>query len=186
MKSKFILFTIGMLAFSIGFSACSETTPATNANANRAAANANLNANNTAVAVNANSTNTNTHANRWNSNISKEDYDKDRAGYEKDKSTTETIGTGLNDSWLWFKTRSALATTSDLRDSTVGVSVSNEVVTLSGTVGDAAQKASAEKVAKGITGVKSVKNELKVSANDSMTNQMVNGNTGQRNANAKK
>jgi hypothetical protein len=175
MKFKFLLFTIGILTFSIGLAACSETTPGTNANANRAAANANLNANNTAVVVNANHSNTD--SNRWNSNISKEDYEKDKAGYEKNKSTTEVIGTGINDSWLWFKVRSALAMADDLRDSTISASVSNEVVTLSGTVANAAQKASAEKTAKGITGVKSVKNELKVAANDSMTNQMVNGNT---------
>ena len=131
-------------------------------------------ANNTAVVVNATPANTN--ANRWNSNISKEDYEKGRSGYEKEKTTTEVIGTGINDSWLWFKTRSALAMTDDLRDSTISVSVSDEVVTLAGTVGDAAQKASAEKTAKGISGVKSVKNNLKVSATDSVTNQMVNGN----------
>jgi len=183
MKFKFLLFTIGILAFSIGFSACSETTPGTNANANRAAANANLNANNTGVLVNANHSNTN--SNRWNSNISKEDYEKDKAGYEKGKTTTETIGTGLNDSWLWFKVRSALAMADDLRDSTISVSVSNEVVTLAGTVASAAQKASAEKTAKGVTGVKSVKNELKVAANDSMTNQVVNGNTRPANSNKK-
>lgn len=184
MKFKFLLFTIGILTFSIAFTACSETTPATNANANRAAANANLHANNTAVVVNANTTNTNTNANRWNSNISKEDYEKGKSGYEKDKTTTEVIGTGINDSWLWFKTRSALAMTDDLRDSTISVSVSDEVVTLAGTVGDAAQKASAEKTAKGISGVKSVKNNLKVSATDSVTNQMVNGNA-RANANKK-
>ena len=180
MKVKLICITAGLLALAIGLAACSETTPGTNANANRAANNANLNANNTAVVVNANTTNTNTNSNRWNSNISKEDYEKDRAGYEKGKTTTETIGTGLNDSWLWFKTRSSLAMVNDLRDSTISVSVSNEVVTLAGTVASAAHKAEAEKTAKAVTGVKSVKNDLKVAANDSMTNQMVNGNTNAR------
>jgi hyperosmotically inducible protein len=177
MKIKFIAIMAGLLALAIGLAACSDTTPGTNANANRAAANANLNANNTGVVVNANSTNTNTNSNRWNSNISKEDYEKNKAGYEKEKTTTEVIGTGINDSYLWFKTRSALAMANDLRDSTLSVSVSNEVTTLAGTVANAAQKTSAETVAKGITGVKSVENEIKVAANDSMTNQMVNGNT---------
>ncbi len=183
MKYKVLTLTVGLLALSIVFAACSGTTPGTNATANRAAANANLNANNTAVVVNSNSTGTN--SNRWNSNISKEDYEKDKAGYEKQKSTTEVIGTGINDSWLWFKLRSALATVDDLRDSTISVSVSNEVATLAGTVGSAAQKASAEKTAKGITGVKSVKNELKVSATDSVANHVVNGNTRLANANKK-
>jgi len=174
MKLKFLVILTGLLALAAVFIACSGTTPGTNANANRAAANANLNANNTAVVVNSNAA---TNSNRWNSNISKEDYEKDKAGYEKNKSTTEVIGTGINDSWLWFKVRSALAMANDLRDSTISVSVSNEVVTLAGTVANAAQKASAEKTAKGVTGVKSVKNDLKVSAGDSITNQMVNGNT---------
>ncbi|MEP6903952.1 MAG: BON domain-containing protein, partial [Actinomycetota bacterium] len=41
-------------------------------------------------------------------------------------------------------------------------------------VGSAAEKEKAYTVAKGIEGVKSVKNELIVAKNDSMTNQMVN------------
>jgi hypothetical protein len=183
---KYLSLAVGIMVSALAFSACSETTPATNANANRAAANANLPANNTAIVVNAN-TNTpaNTNSGRWNSNISKEEYDKDRAGYEKEKSTTEVIGTGLNDSWLWFKTRSALAATNDLRDSTISVSVSNEVTTLAGTVATAAQKDSANTVAKGITGVKSVKNDLKISATDSATNRVVNASTTNSNANSK-
>jgi hyperosmotically inducible protein len=180
MKFKFVAIVMGLMALAIGIAACSDTGTANNSrNTNMA----NLNKN-TAVVVNATPANTN--SNRWNSNISKEEYEKDKAGYEKGKTTTEVIGDGINDSWLWFKTRSALAMAEDLRDSTISVSVSNEVVTLAGTVASAAQKASAEKVAKGITGIKSVKNELKVSANDSVTNQMVNGNTSPRNANATK
>ena len=50
------------------------------------------------------------------------------------------------------------------------------MVTLKGTVDDAAQKTKAEQVAKGIDGVKSVKNELKVAPNDSMTNTSSNSN----------
>jgi hypothetical protein len=186
MKLKFIGILVGLVALAVVvFAACSGTTPGTNANANRAATNANLNTNNTGVVVNSNNTTTN--SNRWNSNISKEEYEKDKAGYEKNKTTTEVIGTGINDSWLWFKTRSSLAMADDLRDSTLSVSVSDEVVTLAGTVASAAQKASAEKTAKAVTGVKSVKNEIKVSANDSLTNQMVNGNTKTgSNANANK
>jgi osmotically-inducible protein OsmY len=172
MKYKVLGLTVGLLALAIVFAACSDM--GGNSNANRAA-NMNKIANNTAVVVNATPANTN--SNRWNSNISKEDYDKDKAGYEKQRTTTEVIGTGLNDSWLWFKVRSALAMADDLRDSTISVSLSDEVATLAGTVASAAQKASAEKTAKGVTGVKSVKNELKVSATDSLTNHMVNGNT---------
>lgn len=170
MKTK-IFMTIGLSAFAL---AGCETTSNTNVNLR------NVNSN-TAVVVNNNANtpaiiNTNTSTNTRNSNVNRADYDKTRGDYEKDKGSS-TIGQGVNDSWLWFKTKSALATTADLRDSTINVDVVNDVVTLKGTVGTAAEKASAEKVAKEIEGVKSVKNELKVAANDSMTNQMVNGNT---------
>ncbi len=119
---------------------------------------------------------------RSNSNISRSDYDKNRAEYEKDRGSS-TIGQGLNDSWIWFKTRAALATAEDLRDSTINVDVVDDMITLKGTVGTAAQKASAEKIAKTIEGQKGVKNELQIKPKDSMTNQMVNGNTASANKN---
>lgn len=180
MKIK-IFMTIGLSA--LAFAGC-ETTSNTNVNSR------NVNSN-TAVVVNNNANtptiiNTNTNSNTRNSNVNRADYDKSRADYEKDKGSS-TIGQGVNDSWLWFKTRTALATTDDLRDSTINVDVVNDVVTLKGTVAGGAQKARAEEVAKGIEGVKSVKNELKVATNDSMTNQMVNGNTANKsNSNANK
>ena len=55
--------------------------------------------------------------------------------------------------------------------------VVNDVVTLKGTVATAAQKTRAEEVAKGIDGVKSVKNELKVAPADSVTNMSGNSNS---------
>jgi Predicted periplasmic or secreted lipoprotein len=113
---------------------------------------------------------------RDNSNVSREDYDKNRGEYERDRGSS-TIGQGVNDSWIWFKTKTALATADDLRDSTINVDVVNDVITLKGTVATAAQKTQAETVAKTIEGQKGVKNELLVRAGDSMTNQMVNGNT---------
>lgn len=155
-----------VLSLAVAFAACGgaanngnvKTNSITNLGAN--------NANTGAVVVNANTTN----ANRWNNaNISREEYDKKRAEYEKDRGSS-TIGTGVNDSWLWFKTRAALLTTSDLRDSTINVDVSNEVITLKGTVATAAQKAKAEQVANGIEGKKKVVNQLKVAPNDSITN----------------
>lgn len=152
-------------AFSIG--AC-DTTATVNTNTNARNANSN-----TAIVVNATATPTPRTAN---SNISREDYDKNRAEYEKDKGSS-TIGQGVNDSWLWFKTKTALATTDDLRDSTINVDVVNDKITLRGTVATAAQKTQAETVAKGIEGQKGVTNQLTVKADDSMTNQMVNGNT---------
>jgi hypothetical protein len=145
----------------------------TSTNMNNSRANVtNLGANNAntgAIVVNAN-------ANRWsNTNITREEYDKNRAEYEREKGSS-TIGQGVNDSWLWFKTRAALLTTSDVRESTINVDVVNDVVTLKGTVETAAQKAKAEEVAKDIDGVKSVKNELKVAPKDSVTNMSSNSN----------
>jgi hyperosmotically inducible periplasmic protein len=173
MKTKLIMTTVGLAALAL---AGCETTSNTN--------NANVRVNsNTAVVTNANAnvpvTNTNTRSN----NPTREEYDKNRAEYEKDKGSS-TIGQGANDSWLWFKTRAALLTTSDLRESTINVDAVNDVITLKGTVASAAQKAKAEEVAKGIEGVKSVKNELKVAPADSATNQMVNGGSNTRTSNA--
>ena len=111
-----------------------------------------------------------------NSNVNRADYDKNRAEYEKDKGSS-TVGQGVNDSWIWFKAKAALAAANNLRDSTINVDVANDVITLKGTVGTAAEKTEAETVAKSIEGQKGVKNELTVKTNDSMTNQMVNGNT---------
>jgi osmotically-inducible protein OsmY len=137
------------------------------------------NASSNAYVVNKNSnsySSNSSNSNRWNSNISREDYEKNRSEYEKNKSTSETIGQSLEDSWLWFKTKSSLMTTSDLRDSTINVDVQNGVITLKGTVVSAAEKTKAKQVADGIEGKKSVVDQLKVAPNDSMTNQAVNGN----------
>jgi len=171
------LIVVGAVS-SLAFNACETTS---NSNANMRNANAN-----TAVVVNSNTysnSNMSSNANKWNSNITREEYEKNKSEYEKEKGSS-TIGQGADDMWLWVKTRAELLGTSDLRESTINVDVVNSVVTLKGTVADAAQKTKAEQVAKAIDGVKSVKNELKVQPNDSMTNQAVNGNT-KTNANRK-
>jgi hyperosmotically inducible protein len=145
-----------------------------NNSSNNSRANVNLGANNAnvgAVVVNSNGAN----SNRWNANITREEYEKNKADYDKEKGSS-TIGSGANDMWLWVKTRASLMGTNDLRDSTINVDVVNDVVTLKGTVETAAQKSKAEQVAKDIDGVKSVKNELKVAPNDSVTNMSSNTN----------
>jgi hypothetical protein len=173
-------------ALAVGTIGC-ET--ATNTTVNKSAMNGNTS--NVAVVVNNNSnmaanTGMNTNKMVMNSNVSRADYDRDRAKYEAEKGAS-TIGQGANDSWIWFKTKGALATTDDLRDSTINVDVANDVVTLRGTVATKAESDKAASVAKGIEGVKSVTNNLKVQAGDSMTNQMVGGNSNTTsNANMKK
>jgi hyperosmotically inducible protein len=161
-KNKLVVFLAGvtLMVLAIG---C-ETATNTNTNTNVAVSNANRNAN---VNANAN-TNVNANANRRavNANISREEYEKGKESFaEEAKRLGRTIGTGANDGWLWTKTRAVLATTDDLRDSTINVDVDNAVVTLSGTVATQAQKTKAAQVAKGVEGVKSVKNNLVVSAN---------------------
>ncbi|MFN6964684.1 MAG: BON domain-containing protein [Pyrinomonadaceae bacterium] len=162
--------------------ACGDTATNTT-NTNRSNAVTNLGANNAntgAVVVNSN---TNTNANRWNPNITREEYEKNKADYEKEKGSS-TIGSGANDMWLWVKTRASLMGADDLRESTINVDVVDAVVTLKGTVGSAAQKTKAEQVAKAIEGVKSVRNELKVAPNDSMTNTGGSSNASRSNANS--
>jgi hypothetical protein len=166
MQFRLLIAIVG-LALMVG--ACNSSSNTANSNANRSNGMTNIAASNTntaAVVTNANSTS----ANKWNSNISREEYEKNRGEYEKGKRPSESVGQSVEDSWLWFKTRSALATTSDLRDSTIDVDVTNGVITLKGTVETAAQKTKAKQVADGIEGKKSVVDQLKVSANDSMTN----------------
>jgi hypothetical protein len=149
MRHKIVAMMIGTLALAL--SGCGDTT---NYNAN---ANANLAANaNVAVA-------TATPTPRR--GLTREEYEREKDRYTREaKEAGRTIGSGINDGWLWVKTRFDLAAADDLRDSTINVDVDNDVVTLSGTVATRAQKARAEAVAKAVEGVKSVKNMLKVTA----------------------
>lgn len=131
--------------------------------------------NNTAVVVNNNSTTSETTTTK--KEMTRADFDKEKDRYaDEAKKAGRKVGTGANDLWLWTKTRAALATTDDLRDSTVDVDVDAEVVTLTGTVATADQKTKAEAAAKGIEGVKRVVNNLKVAPKDSMTNMNGNAN----------
>jgi BON domain-containing protein len=154
------------LAFSL--SACSENAnynanTGANANANTAVANTNANANtNTRLAP------------------TREEYEKNKAKFaEEAKNLGRKIGAGLDDGWLWTKTRFDLAAADDLRDSTINVDVENDIVTLSGTVANAEQRTRAETIAKAVAGVKGVKNLLKVSTG-------TDSNAANTNANQKK
>jgi hypothetical protein len=135
---------------------CNETAN-NNANAN---ANANRNANTVASptpTVNANTGPTSGRA------PTRDDYERDKERYQREaKESGRTVGTGLNDGWLWVKTRFDLAAADDLRDSTINVDVDQAVVTLTGTVASAAQRTRAEQVAKAVEDVKSVRNQLKI------------------------
>jgi hypothetical protein len=125
-------------------------------------------------------TNTTTNTTRVNSNTAVVVNDNTNSVISTTNTTTTTNTSG---NWNANISRADLATTNDLRDSTINVDVNNDVVTLRGTVATAAQKTRAEQVAK-VEGVKSVTNNLKVAAGDTMTNQMTGGGTGGTNSNA--
>jgi hyperosmotically inducible periplasmic protein len=165
---------IATAALALCLSGCSETA---NENANaRANANTNANANMAVANANANA-NANTNTRRA---PTRAEYEKNKESYSQEaKNLGRKIGKGLDDGWLWAKARFDLAAADDLRDSTINVDVDNAMLTLSGTVATAEQKAKAEKITKAVEGVKGVKNLLKVAPN-------TNTNAANTNANQKK
>jgi len=145
-----------------------NTSNANYANANRANANANVNT------ANVNTANTN--RKDYDPNMTEADYDRKKDDFSRRaKESGDTVGSGLKDGWIHFKTKAALLSADDLRDSTINVDVDNSNITLRGSVANAAQKAKAEATAKGIDGVKAVKNQLTLKA-DGATGNANNGN----------
>jgi hypothetical protein len=187
MRRLTVLSFVAVLAMAL--IGCQSATNTNVANTTKTNANANSNVavvvpNNSNAAANTGSV-TGGNSNTWNANITRDEYDKNKDDYAgRAKATGSTIGSGLNDGWIWTKTKSALATSNDLRDSTINVDVDNGVITLRGSVATPAQKTAAETAAKGIEGQKGIKNQLTVNANDSLPNQMTGGNTTTTNSNA--
>lgn len=182
MRSKTILTILGGAALCLSAAGCSpdNNTNTANANANHGA-NANASTTPTPAATPAGSA--------YNRNYnSKEEYKKDEANYRAEaKNSGSTIGSGLEDGWIHLKVRAALAGVNDLRDSTINVDVDNNVVTLRGSVANAASKKAAEEAARKVEGVKSVTNKLEVKA-DGSSDKAGNANTkgGNTNANGNK
>jgi hyperosmotically inducible protein len=83
---------------------------------------------------------------------------------DKAKSVTQEAKTGLTDSWITSKTKIALFADDRVKGRQVHVETRNGTVMLRGKVDSNEAKAAAGEVAKGIEGVKSVKNELQVVA----------------------
>ena len=166
MNRKTFLAIFACAAFGLALAACGAgDNTNVNVNVNRANTNANANMNTNA---NANVATGSAYNRNYNS---KDDYKKDDTSYRAEaKNAGSTIGSGLEDGWIHFKVRGALALVDDLRDSTINVDVDNNVVTLRGSVANAAQKAKAEAEAKKIDGVKSVVNKLEVKPAGSNTN----------------
>lgn len=177
MRSKRFLTILGGAALCLTAAGCSpDANTNTNANANRAA-NANATATPTPTATPASTSN----ANSVNYNMTREEYNKTANSYlGQVKNAGQAIGAGAEDGWIHLKVRGALAAVDDLRDSTINVDVDNNVVTLRGSVANAAQKTKAGDEAKKIEGVKSVTNRLEVRA-DGSSNGNTNTNTGNAN-----
>jgi HSP20 family molecular chaperone IbpA len=174
MKSKTVLAIIAGAALSVAAACNGNDNANTNTNTN-ANANANRAANANATVTPAN-TNANSNATNW--NMSREEYNKNANGYRAEaKNKGETIGADIEDGWIHFKVRAALAAVNDLRDSTINVDVNNKVVTLRGTVPGADQKKKAEDAAKKVDGVKSVTNKLEVKADASANKNAANANS---------
>ncbi|HEV2864539.1 MAG TPA: BON domain-containing protein [Pyrinomonadaceae bacterium] len=74
------------------------------------------------------------------------------------------IGSGGNDLFLFTQARAALGSDAELKGANPVVEVKDGVLTLSGTVATPAQKSRAEQVARGVAGIKAVRNQLRVSA----------------------
>ena len=177
MSKRTFLAIFACAALGLALAACGgDANVNVNVNANRANTNANANMN-TNMNANANTATGGVYNRNYNS---KDDYKKDDPNYRAEaKNAGSTIGSGIEDGWIHFKVRGALALVDDLRDSTINVDVDNNVVTLRGSVASAAQKAKAAETAKGVEGVKNVVNRLEVKADP-------DANKGNANANANK
>ena len=112
-------------------------------------ANANANANRPQTA-NANNSNTSTIA------VPSLEQLKEEA-----KRLGAKVGDKAEDTVIWGQIRAMFTADSELRD--VNVDVENGVVTLGGTVATAAAKAKAKQKAEGVSGVKSVTDNIKIS-----------------------
>ena len=79
---------------------------------------------------------------------------------DEKKSTTQSVKTTVSDSWITSKTKIALFADSRVPGTSVNVETTKGTVFLRGKVDNAAAKAAAEEITKGIEGVTAVKNEL--------------------------
>jgi hyperosmotically inducible periplasmic protein len=77
-------------------------------------------------------------------------------------SATGNAKTEVNDSWLTAKTKVALFKDDRVKSSRISVDTEQGVVTLRGQVGSADAKEAATEVARGVQGVKDVRNELQI------------------------
>jgi hyperosmotically inducible protein len=76
----------------------------------------------------------------------------------------QSVGEYTSDAVVTTKVKAAIVAEKSLSALDIAVETNNGVATLTGTVGSAAQSDDASRVARGVEGVKQVKNDLKVDA----------------------
>jgi hyperosmotically inducible periplasmic protein len=81
---------------------------------------------------------------------------------DEKKSTTEAVKTNVSDTWITAKTKIALFADSRAPGASVNVETTKGMVYLRGKVESEAEKKAAEEIARGIEGVRAVRNELQV------------------------
>src|SRR5262245_31880060 len=120
MKFKFfaLIATMATMLMLAGCENANNSNVTANANANH---NANTNANTTVA------TSTPVPTANYNRRApTREEYERNKERYNREaKEKGRTIGTGVNDGWLWVKAKYDLAAVDDLRDSTINVDVNN-------------------------------------------------------------
>lgn len=169
---------IGVLAALIlaGCSQINETETAANANANQMTT-TNLDSDNTSVVPAANMTpnSDDTATDSSNNNMTtggsndqmqtaeKKNLNKDKKPSPPANMPTPVIGSGGQDFFLITQIRGALKADEKLADAVV-VEIKEGNITLNGNVANEDQKKKAEQIVRGIKGVKSIKNNLRISS----------------------
>lgn len=103
-----------------------------------------------------------------NTNMSREEYDRDKNSVLASiRGMGRKVGDTGDDGWNWLKVRGKLAAADDLRDSTINVDVENGTVTLSGSVANGAQKTRATALVKEVDPKLKVTNNLTVGGGNS-------------------
>lgn len=77
---------------------------------------------------------------------------------------TPQIGTGGSDFFLFTQARNALFADAEFKNANITIDVKAGVLFLNGTIANAAQKTKAEQLVRSVSGIKSVKNQLRLSS----------------------
>jgi osmotically-inducible protein OsmY len=98
--------------------------------------------------------------------LTREEYTEEHARDAREKATQfgDKVGDSIDDAWIHTKITGKLIGDGDTSAREINVDVNNNMVTLRGTVDTAEEKAEAARLATETEGVRSVNNQLKVSA----------------------